>query len=55
MKHYLSLILYTIHILAAVRKNRYVILPLDFEEAWKVCYLLLFGYLMLNLKILSKP
>lgn len=24
---------------AAVRKNRYVILPVDFEEAWKVCYL----------------
>lgn len=23
----------------AVRKNRYVILPVDFEEAWKVCYL----------------
>jgi hypothetical protein len=21
---------------AAVRKNRYVILPIDFEEAWKV-------------------
>ena len=21
----------------AVRKNRYVILPIDFEEAWKVC------------------
>jgi hypothetical protein len=24
---------------AAVRKNRYVILPIDFEEAWKVCNL----------------
>ena len=24
---------------AAVRKNRYVILPVDFEEAWKVCCL----------------
>ena len=28
--------------LAAVRKNRYVILPIDFEDAWKVC-LFLFG------------
>ena len=27
---------------AAVRKNRYVILPIDFEDAWKVC-LSLFG------------
>lgn len=27
---------------AAVRKNRYVILPIDFEEAWKVRYLSLF-------------
>ena len=26
----------------AVRKNRYVILPIDFEDAWKVC-LSLFG------------
>ena len=26
-----------------MRKNRYVILPVDFEEAWKVCCLLLFG------------
>lgn len=26
---------------AAVRKNRYVILPVDFEEAWKVCCLFL--------------
>jgi hypothetical protein len=25
----------------AVRKNRYVILPVDFEEAWKVCCLAL--------------
>ena len=23
--------------MTAVRKNRYVILPVDFEEAWKVC------------------
>jgi 26S proteasome regulatory subunit T3 len=22
----------------AVRKNRYVVLPIDFEEAWKVCF-----------------
>jgi len=29
----------------AVRKNRYVILPVDFEEAWKVCCLLVFGWL----------
>ena len=28
----------------AVRKNRYVILPIDFEEAWKVCCLVLFCY-----------
>lgn len=27
--------------LLAVRKNRYVILPIDFEEAWKVNSLLL--------------
>lgn len=27
---------------SAVRKNRYVILPIDFEDAWKVC-LSLFG------------
>lgn len=27
----------------AVRKNRYIILPVDFEEAWKVCCLALFG------------
>lgn len=26
---------------AAVRKNRYVILPVDFEEAWKVCCLVI--------------
>lgn len=44
-----------VHILAAVRKNRYIILPIDFEEAWKVSSLLLFGFLLLNLKILSKP
>ena len=29
--------------IAAVRKNRYVILPVDFEEAWKVRCLFLFG------------
>lgn len=29
---------------SAVRKNRYVILPIDFEDAWKVC-LSLFGVL----------
>ena len=29
----------------AVRKNRYVVLPVDFEEAWKVSYLSLFGVL----------
>ena len=29
----------------AVRKNRYVILPVDFEEAWKVRCLVLFGQL----------
>lgn len=28
---------------AAVRKNRYVILPVDFEEAWKVRYLAVLG------------
>jgi hypothetical protein len=22
----------------AVRKDRYVVLPIDFEEAWKVCF-----------------
>jgi len=27
----------------AVRKNRYIILPIDFEDAWKVC-LSLFGF-----------
>ena len=27
----------------AVRKNRYVILPVDFEEAWKVHYLAVLG------------
>lgn len=27
----------------AVRKNRYVVLPVDFEEAWKVCCLAQFG------------
>ena len=27
----------------AVRKNRYVILPVDFEEAWKVSYLVVFA------------
>jgi 26S proteasome regulatory subunit T3 len=27
----------------AVRKNRYVILPVDFEEAWKVCCLAVLG------------
>lgn len=26
----------------AVRKNRYVILPIDFEEAWKVSCLVMF-------------
>jgi hypothetical protein len=26
---------------AAVRKNRYVILPVDFEEAWKVSMVVL--------------
>jgi SpoVK/Ycf46/Vps4 family AAA+-type ATPase len=41
---------------AAVRKNRYVILPVDFEEAWKVSNLLLFGHLLFKpKKILSKP
>jgi hypothetical protein len=29
--------------LSAVRKNRYVILPVDFEEAWKVSCLELFA------------
>ena len=29
----------SLNVHAAVRKNRYVILPVDFEEAWKVCYL----------------
>lgn len=28
-----------LNLYAAVRKNRYIILPVDFEEAWKVCYL----------------
>ena len=28
---------------SAVRKNRYVILPVDFEEAWKVSCLDLFA------------
>lgn len=27
----------------AVRKNRYIVLPVDFEEAWKVRYLSEFG------------
>lgn len=27
----------------AVRKNRYVVLPVDFEEAWKVRCLVVFG------------
>lgn len=34
----------------AVRKNRYVILPVDFEEAWKVSYLFLFVNILYNLK-----
>lgn len=29
----------------AVRKNRYIVLPVDFEEAWKVCCLVIFGSL----------
>lgn len=37
--------------IAAVRKNRYVILPVDFEEAWKVRWMLLIG----TLKILINP
>jgi hypothetical protein len=34
---------------AAVRKNRYVILPADFEEAWKVGVWLCRGFVLLAL------
>ena len=33
----------------AVRKNRYVILPADFEEAWKVGVWLCHGFVLLSL------
>jgi hypothetical protein len=36
----------------AVRKNRYVILPIDFEDAWKVC-LSLFGFYLTWVEFLS--
>lgn len=41
--HGSSSILISLVVPIAVRKNRYVILPVDFEEAWKVSCLYLFG------------
>lgn len=37
----------------AVRKNRYIVLPSDFEEAWKVSCLLLFVGVRRRLQILT--
>jgi hypothetical protein len=37
------------HPVEAVRKNRYVILPVDFEEAWKVCH----SFLAISVSLLN--
>lgn len=39
-------------LLAAVRKNRYVILPVDFEEAWKVSCLAMLGKSIITIQII---